>query len=47
MGRAIPLLPLWDFVACSRVIFTFTFTFYKAVTWELQDGFTEPVFAVI
>jgi hypothetical protein len=22
-----PLLPLWAFVACSRVNFTFTFTF--------------------
>jgi hypothetical protein len=26
MSRAIPLLTLWAFVACSRVTFTFTFT---------------------
>jgi len=24
-GRVIPLVPLWSFVACSRVTFTFTF----------------------
>ena len=27
--RAIHLLPLWAFVACYRVTFTFTFTFYR------------------
>jgi hypothetical protein len=27
-STATPLLPLWAFVACSRVNFTFTFTFY-------------------
>ena len=26
-SRAMPLLPLWAFFACSRVNFTFTFTF--------------------
>jgi len=25
-----PLLPLWTFVACSRVTFTFTFTFWTS-----------------
>jgi hypothetical protein len=34
LGRvelAIPLLPLWAFVACSRVNITFTFTFTRLV----------------
>jgi hypothetical protein len=26
-STVIPLLPLWTFLACSRVNFTFTFTF--------------------
>jgi hypothetical protein len=29
-SRARPLLPLWAFVACSKVTFTFTFTSYHA-----------------
>jgi len=32
-GRAVPLLPLWAFVACSRVNVTFTFTFAFTLMW--------------
>ena len=43
MSRAIPLLPLWAFVACSMVNITFTFTlnvFIRATNtslWQVQD----------
>ena len=33
---AIPLLPLWDFVTCSMVKFTFTFTFCSRMTKGLD-----------
>ena len=36
-GLVIPLLPLWAFVACSRVNFTFTFTLtFFAACWSCQ-----------
>ena len=47
MSRAIHLLPLWAFVACSRLIFTLTFTLpfniiavgnYKVETWHCHGG---------
>jgi hypothetical protein len=36
-SRAIPLLSLWAFIVCSRVIFTFTFTFI-CITQPLRRG---------
>jgi len=39
--RAIPLLPLWAFMACSRVNATFTFTkikFSKIFSSNKQEG---------
>jgi hypothetical protein len=35
-NRAIPLLLLWAFVACSRVNFTFTFTHQVGCTKEIK-----------
>jgi len=33
-----PLLPLWDFVACSGVNFTFTFTFIIIIIIIIRGG---------
>ena len=38
-SRGIPVLPLWAFVACSRVTFTFTFT--------LDEEWTGPSWPVL
>jgi len=35
-SRVIPLLPLWTFVVCSRVNFTFTFPHYTRGTVGLR-----------
>jgi len=37
-GRAIHLLPLWAFVACSRVNFTFTFTLFCKTDMSFKWG---------
>jgi hypothetical protein len=38
VSGAIPLLPLWAFVACSRVTFTFTFLSVAAI-YKNKIGF--------
>jgi hypothetical protein len=37
-SRVIPLLPLWAFLACSRVNLTFTFTLSKTEEYILETN---------
>jgi len=41
-SRAIPLLPLWDFVACFRVNFTFSFMYTRVNKNPLAWNFLSP-----
>ena len=41
-----PLLPLWDFVACSGVNFTFTFTFIIIIIVIIIRGGCVNIFVV-
>ena len=40
--KALPLLPLWTFLACYRVTFTFTFTYQLPIT-NLFILYNEPI----